>query len=265
MDHAAAIALVTRTMEAEEEVRALFLSGSHANGTADAFSDLDFVAVTRTGATDETAALCRRAVEKLGEIVLWRDRIVAPVLVNAVTEDWNRVDVLLLKPDQTGRQTRAMLRPLFDRDGIFDTLAEGQAHTPTPSPRLAYAIDEFLRILGLLHLVVGRGEWINGVTGWFLLRGLLMDLMIEDTAAPHRGGALHLNRLTTEPQRAALAALPTPRPERESLIDAHLAIAAVWRPLARRIAEARGIPWPAALEDATWRMLGERCGLARPA
>lgn len=175
-------------------------------------------------------------------------RIVRPALINAITADWTRFDAVLLKPDQLGGQSQAALRPLIDRDGLFDGLPEGGGPARDMAPaRLAYLIDEFIRVLGLLHLVAGRKEYLNGVTGWFLLRGHLIDLMIEQTAAPDRGGALHLNRLITEAQQAELAALPQPAPELDSLIGAHRAIASclpaarpgaggrAWHPLASHL------------------------------
>lgn len=63
--------------------------------------------------------------------------------------------------------------------------------------KFIYQIEEFIRILCLLHLAAGRAEYINGVLGVYHLRNLLIDLMIEETNAPNRGGVLHLNRLIT--------------------------------------------------------------------
>jgi len=93
------------------------------------------------------------------------------------------------------------LKPLFDHDDIFKGLAN-VPETKAPNPaRVRYQIEEFIRILGLLHLAAGREEYINGVLGVFHLRNLLLELLIEETAAPNRGGALHLNRLLTDEQK----------------------------------------------------------------
>lgn len=259
-----AIATITAALEPEERARGLFLSGSHANGMADAWSDLDFVMTTPDGLTDAVSALWRDAVAQVGEIVLWRDRLVRPALINAVLADGMRVDLIALKPEHAGHHTRAGLTPLIDRDGFHATLREGGETPQTPPARLRYGFDEFLRVLGLLPVAMGREEYLNGVTGLFHLRNLLIDLMIEETAAPHRGGALHLNRLITAEQKEALAALPIPAPERAALIAAHLAYAEAYLPRAKRLAEARGVEWPARFEAATWDYLGETLGIARP-
>ncbi|MBR9764394.1 MAG: nucleotidyltransferase domain-containing protein [Rhodobacteraceae bacterium] len=259
------IETIAGALAGDERIRGLFLSGSHGNGRADDYSDIDFLIVSPEGASDAVAETFREAVAGCGEIVLWRDRIVRPALINAITADWTRFDAVLLKPDQLGGQSRAALRALIDRDGILDSLPEGGGPArDMPPARLAYLIDEFIRVLGLLHLVAGRKEYLNGVTGWFLLRGQLIDLMIEETGAPDRGGALHLNRLISPAQQAELAALPLPAPDLASLVAAHEAIAAAFLPRARALAAERGVPWPAAFEEATWQRLARAGLMQRP-
>lgn len=105
--------------------------------------------------------------------------------------------------------------------------------------------------MGLLPLAVGRKEYLNAVTGLFHLRNLLIDLLIEETGAPHRGGALHLNRLITQQQKALLAALPTAVSDEPSTIAANIAYAAAYLPRARKLAAARGIDWPERFEAVT--------------
>ena len=258
------IRTIAAAVEGAPGIRALFLSGSHATGTADAHSDIDFVMVSEDGASDAAAAVWRAAVERTGEVVLWWDRTGVPTLINAVTADWARTDVLILTPEQVARHPKESLKPLFDPDGLHDTLA-GAAPARPPDPAAALrAFENFIRILGLLHLVVGREEYLNGVLGLHHLRSALVELMIQETGAPNRGGILHLNRLITAEQRAALAALPPPVPERQALIDAHLAYAAAYLPRARRRAAALGVDWPEAFEAATWAMLHEALGVERP-
>ena len=124
MTHDQIIKAITSATFDVPGIKALFLSGSYGNGLADKFSDIDFVLVADEGATDAVAGIWRNAIEQTGEIVLWWDRNTVPVLINAITEDWTRTDVIILKPDQTGSQTRNSLKPLFDHDGIYDGLAE---------------------------------------------------------------------------------------------------------------------------------------------
>lgn len=262
--HAEVIATIANALHDEPGIRALFLSGSHGNGLADAYSDIDFVMVAADGPSDAVAELWRDAVARTGEIVLLWDRNVRPALINAITADWTRTDVVIVKPDQVGTQAQDSLTPLFDHDGIFERLAETSPQTAIDPARLRYQIEEFIRIVGLLHLGIGRKEYLNGVLGLFHLRNLLVDLLIAETDAPNRGGVQHLNRLITDEQKKLLYSLPPPVPERDALIAAHLAYAEAYLPRARRMALARGIEWPERFEAATWRMLAEELSIEPP-
>jgi len=264
MKHREIIDTIKNALQDVPAIRALFLSGSYGNGLADEYSDIDFVLLARDGATDEVAAVWRKAIGQTGEIVLWWDRTARPTLINAITSDWTRTDVMILKPDQMGQQTQDSLKPLFDHDGIFESLPKS-AKTGGPDPaRLLYQIEEFIRILGLLHLAAGRKEYINGVLGVFHLRNLLVELLIEETGAPDRGGVLHLNRLISDEQKELLTSLPPAIPNREAMISAQLAYAKAYLPRARKLAVQWGVEWPARFEAATWDKLGKTLSIERP-
>jgi hypothetical protein len=264
MTHAETIQTIKNALSDVPGIRALFLSGSYANGLADAFSDIDFVMVAEDGASDAVAEAWHGAIEKTGEIVLWWDRANVPVLINAITADWTRTDVIILRPDQMGRHTQHGLKPLFDHDGLYETLAE---HAPKPGPDLRkfrFEVEEFIRILGLLHLAAGREEYINGVLGVSLLRNKLVELLIEETDVPDRGGILHLNRLITQDQKDLLLSMPPAVPQREAMISAHLAYATAYLPRARARAARLGMEWPERFEAVTWARLSETLGIERP-
>lgn len=79
-------ALIERIKDAAQEetgIRALFLAGSHGRGTADAFSDVDFLAVAAPDDHEAVALAWRRILDGLAEIVFWstwgsRARILLP-------------------------------------------------------------------------------------------------------------------------------------------------------------------------------------------
>ncbi|KIC48062.1 nucleotidyltransferase domain-containing protein [Tateyamaria sp. ANG-S1] len=258
------IETISNALRDHSAVRGLFLSGSFGNGRADAYSDIDFVLVSEDGLTDEVAEAWKAAVARTGDIVMWWDRNVRTALINAITADWTRTDVIILKPEQFAAHNKASLRPLFDHAGLYDQLPKERSQPQASPARMFRRIEEFIRILGLLHLAAGREEYINGVAGIFNLRTKLIDLMIEETASPDRGGALHLNRLLTEEQKASITALPAPVAEREAMITTHLAYAKAYLPRARRLAKQRGVDWPEKFEAATWEKLNEALGVERP-
>lgn len=264
MTHDEVIEIIADAVSQVPDIRALFLSGSYGNGLADEFSDIDFVLVSEDGATDAVAQVWREAVQLTGEIVLWWDRTNVPVLINAITEDWTRTDVIILKPDQMVRQTQNALKPLFDHDNIYQQLPE---NTPKPSSnlkRFRYEVEEFIRILGLLYLAAGREEYINGILGVYHLRNKLVDLLIDETDAPNRGGILHLNRLITDEQKELLMSMPPAVPNRDTMISAQLAYAKAYLPRARKKAERLGMDWPERFEAVTWARLEETLSIKKP-
>lgn len=163
MEPAAAIETIVGELQDERGIRALFLSVSYGTGLADAYSDIDFLMVASDGPTDEISKLWYNAVTRTGEIVLWWDRQVRPALVNAITHDWLRTDVVILKPDQVGGQTKDSLKVLFDHDRIFDALPASPKKIGPDPRRTKYQFEEFIRILGLLPLGMGRQVLLFGV------------------------------------------------------------------------------------------------------
>ncbi|SHF40108.1 nucleotidyltransferase domain-containing protein [Devosia limi] len=259
-----AIATMAGVFGREPKVRALYLSGSFGYGLADRYSDIDLLIVTEDGPSDEIAALCRRAISAAGDIVLWWDRSVRPTLINAITDDWLRVDVEMATSTQLAGRPQNALKVIFDHDGLYDTLPD-QVAPPRPDPKFfRWQVEEFIRILGLMPLALGRQEYVIGLTGVFMLRAALIDLLIAEAALPHRGGMLHLNRQITAAQKTLLASMPALEPKAEAVQHAQLAYAAAFLPRARVMARNIGAEWPERFEAATWANLASKLGIARP-
>jgi hypothetical protein len=203
--------------ELAPRVRALRLgSGSLLHGTADAYSDLDLVAeVDDPGSFDAVEAL--RAATPT--VLLRR----MPFGAVAITPEWLRVDLVVAGPGGDGGPPEA---PPTDVDGLG---------------------EEFLRVLGLLPIVVGRGEWIVASDGAWLLRSFLVRLLLAENGERAVTGAKRLNEKLTAGQRALVESLPPIAATRDAVIAAHLAIADAFLPRARPLA----VNWPAELEAAT--------------
>ena len=232
-------------------LRALFLSGSHGAGTADAWSDVDLLGVA---AREDWPAIMEALRGGLGPLAMWRV-LFGGSLVNAVTLDWERLDLYLIEPERFAGRDRTELKVLHDPENMLAALPPPP--DPAPSPQRVFGlVEEFLRVLGLAPVVLARGELVTAVDGVGLLRGKIAELMVEEAAPRHRGGALHLSRLIPAEDYAALLALPYPGPERDAVIAAQRAHAALFLPRARTLAERIGAEWPDALEAATrarWR------------
>ena len=260
MDQGEFIGYVVSEMIHHTRMRGLFLGGSYGQGTADSFSDIDLIALVEPDAHEDMIAVWRGILESIAPIVFWNRRGQEKVLLNAITADWLRCDLSLMPPSAFAGRARKSVKPLIDRDGLYETLPESLAEKGPDPDKVKFLIDEFIRVLGLLHVVIGRGEYLVAVTGAGILRDHLTNLMLEETASAGRGGALHLSKALPPPDMALLLSLPGPKPDRNELIEAHFQIARQFLPRAYGLAARLGLPWPEGFERATLRKLGATLG-----
>lgn len=254
---------VVRTVQAHMPgaMIALFLAGSLGRNTSDRFSDIDFVAIAARGRERELLHqwldMARTQFRPVMEKVAERPQ----TIINLIDPEWTRIDLAIHPADRPFERARESCRPIHDPENIWLGLA---AKTPARGPdrgTVERIVVEFIRILGLLTVVIGRGELAVGVTGAGLLRQQLIALMVEERRTGDPEGALHLNRLLDAEQRAGLEALPPLSADAGSIIGAHLACARIFLPRARMQADRVGMEWPAAFETATMRALA-RAGIA---
>jgi hypothetical protein len=203
-------------------------------------------------------------LRKVGRLLLLRHRRADGELINAIIGDWCRVDVEVFSPTEFKGRSRNGLKALFDPNGWLGLLPIKEPEQKFDSSKFAWQVDEFFKILGLLVLAVGREEWINGVTGGFQLRQLLIDLLILEADIRDGGGKLHMNRLLTAEQREAIEALPPLDHDCRSLIEAYVALAKAYIPRARAFARLHNIQWPTEFEEATWSHLERSLHIHRP-
>lgn len=248
---------VVAGLSADLRVRGLWLTGSLGAGTADEHSDVDMFVLVHE------AALPSYAGSWLDEVAPAYAPLLARRLGNAsvfhhVLDGWLRWDVVVGGPAQVADLDGDAVVELLNRDGVEVTsLADGR---PESAPVLAMT-EEFLRVLGLLPVVVERDELVSAVSGALMLRQMLTTLLRYRIEGPRMSGALHLNRVLPADELAALAALPPVYAERQAVVRAHVAAAAMFLPVARDLL---GADFPAELERACWAHLEQRLGVSRP-
>jgi len=238
----------------------LFLAGSFGRGTADEWSDVDLVGLAPPERHEAIAGWWRGWLEAQEHLIYFKVLPRGGTLINAVLHSWLRVDLHLAPAAQFGRRAQDGVRALHDPGGIHATLPPSlPPHRPDPK-RVEEMIWEFIRILGLTPVTLGRGEHVVMVTGTGLLRDLLSQLMQEELPFPDRGGMLHLGKLLPRDDMALLESLPYPGPEREALIEAQLALARVFFPRARQLAARLGVVWPEEFETVSRAHLARAIG-----
>jgi hypothetical protein len=238
-DQKALLDRLTAVLNADPRVRSLWLGGSFGRDEGDPFSDVDVVVETDEADTAACVADYGGADSALGQAA-WRRTLYGRV-VASVTPEWERHDLTFLTTSELARY--GGLKPLTAGAKHPD---EQRAAPSRPAPIEA---EEFLRVLGLLPVAVGREEWLVGQEGAGLLRKMLIDLMVEANGkSGARGGVKRLNPFLTADQRAALEAIPYPGANRQSHIDSSVALARLYLPLGRQVL---GAAWPEAFEAAT--------------
>ncbi|WP_432886733.1 nucleotidyltransferase domain-containing protein [Kribbella sp. CA-245084] len=246
----------------DDRVLGVWLVGSFGRGTHDRFSDVDLWVVV---AADDAESFCDDWPKTSDEIspTVFR-RALGPRVFNHITPDWLRFDVSVSTPDAIGSRTRSTAKPLYDPHGLSAGLAApGAPKQPDPA-RVESITVEFLRVLGLLPVAIGREEYVVGQSGAGLLRQMLIDLMLEDVAVEDRGGALHLDRLLPADRQQLLASLPPLQATRDAVITANLTCATHFLPLARTLHTKCALPWPQPLEDAARQHLSTTLSIHLP-
>lgn len=248
-------------LAADTDIEAAWLAGSLGRGGGDAYSDVDVLALVGGRPATEVGLRYARDAAAIAEPVL-----VTPLyggrVINVVTADWGRFDISFVEPAELVRHDAGKLTVLFNRGEQAPPTRPARAYRPAPETVLAL-VNEYLRVLGLLVLGVGRGEWVLSLSGHDILRRLILDLMLEENgvAPGDRGGVLSRYKLLTPEQLAELRALSPVVADREGVIAANIELAAIFLPRARRLAGQIGLEWPEAFEAATRRHLRDRLGV----
>ena len=105
-------------------------------------------------------------------------------------------------------------------------------------------VGEFIRILGLTPVAIGRGEVELMTVGNTFLRRFLTDLLTIEVNPRIPGGMLHLSRVLDPTRMAVLAAVPLPQLTAESAIESNLALARTFMPRAKTLCASLGVEWP---------------------
>jgi Streptomycin adenylyltransferase len=254
---------IKATLVDDAKVRALFLGGSFGKGVADAYSDIDLIAVVAPADQDAFNAGWKERLQSVAPIVFWNELVKGDRIFNAITDQWQRIDLYATDAEGLKRHGRDTLKSVFDKDDLYATLPET---TPWSGPNkgfVTYIINEFIRIFGLLPVGVGRGEYLTCIAGIGMLRMLVFDLLTEEVERADKGGMLAWSRRFSAEQLEVLASIPAVVPERQSVITANLACARAFFPRARKMAARAGIEWPQAFEDAMWGYLGRELEIER--
>jgi hypothetical protein len=238
----------------DPRIRALWLSGSLARGTADRGSDLDALIAVRDEDFDEFAAHWREWLATIVPTLIARELPFAPGSFYSTTEDCERLDVVCERVSDLLTTPHRYRRAVFDRDRLDAAVPEPE---PMPGPdvaRLQALVEEFFRIQAIApFMLMERRDLLVVVSGVQAMQQMVYDLFVESNQPqPPMGIKQWSARLTTE-QRDLLIALPVAAPDERSIVAALRGVVDAMRTAGRAALARCGGEWPVELDDGVQR------------
>lgn len=239
------------TLQQNKDVRGAWLTGSFGRGDADQYSDVDVIVLIEDGRLDTIFSAFQQEINKISPI-LFSKTLSSSKTINVITPEWQRFDLTFVSKLQLQKMSADHLKALFDRDAAGKALPLSlEVESDLKPADLTNMVNEFLRILGLMPVVIGRKEYIVGQTGSNLLRDMLIKLMIYENASGPVRGALSLSRSLNEEQIEVLNNLPPLSACKDAILTVNKEIAEDFLPRARSMAQKIGAEWPEAFEAVT--------------
>lgn len=244
---------IAEALQGDQRIEAAWLAGSLGRNQGDAFSDIDVVVLCTDGTAD-TIASDPRLLDFARPVLV--NALYGGRILNVITPQWQRFDLVFIEGKDLTHYNARDLRPLFNRTGREAPRTEPRPPKTTPED-LSKLVNEFFRVVTLAPVGIGRKEYVVGLMGIELLRMMTVDLMLAENGMGRRerGGALRLNPFLTQEQVQLLQSLPAVAAERESLMRCQKAIASIFLPRARALAQRVGMTWPVDLEEASRKHL----------
>jgi hypothetical protein len=246
--------------EGDERIRALWLSGSLAKGTADGGSDLDAILAIRDDAFDEFTAHWREWLATITPTLLARELPNARGSFSSTTTGCERLDVVCEPVGKLEVSSHRHRRVVFDRDGLDAAVPAPEAVPGPDQERLRRMVEEFLRIEAIAPFMLNqRRDYLLSVNGVQLMQRILYDAFVECNQPQPPMGIKQWSARLTQEQLQILTALPVAAPERGSIIAALRAVVHAMRTAGRAAVTGRGCPWPVDLDNGVQEFVDREC------
>ena len=242
----------------DSRVLAAWLEGSLADGTADAYSDVDLHLLIRDDARQEVWAERHVFIERLGRILMAADFLAGPDTVGCLLKGPIKVDVTFESESDFATKKRTAAEPLLGSSEIYSKLRVGWEPS---DDEVRLALDALVRntFQGATWPVrlLGRKQWSTFLHVEFLLiETAIAPLMLvqHDRRTFHRNPFGRSRNLTVE-QRKTVSRLTeqvlfAARDEdRQSVLAAHLAILHQICEEAKRAFDLYELSFPEQIED----------------
>jgi predicted nucleotidyltransferase len=244
---------------ADERVVAATLYGSHARGTADAYSDLDLGVITTDAAYEDFVASRDAFARLLGEVLFLED-FGSPVTVFVMLADGTDAELAIGRAGQFSHIHDAPYQVLLDKQQILAgaTFAQDAPARPEQTETLRRLIYGFWHDWAHFITAMGRGQLWWGYGQLEILRRMCIDLarLHHNFLDADVGAETYFKLEHVLPVEQLSPLQPTFCPqEPEAMLHAAHAILCFYQDLAPSLAQAHGIPYPEALAGIGWKRL----------
>ena len=237
-------------------VDGLYLGGSFGRGIEDDWSDLDYVAVVPAEQIAELVEAWIALIAAQSPIVYRAQRVFpATALVNVITSDWVRCDLYLETADRFQSRAQDRLNVVFERKPLYAALPAVSEVPEVRPDALTAAVEEFLRVLGLVHLAANRADPFTAQWGVALLRDQMRLFWVETSPQAKLSGALTLVRELPDETMAHLRDLPAGGADMATILSAQSNLARRFLPPARETCDQYDARWPGAFVSSTAHVL----------
>jgi predicted nucleotidyltransferase len=255
---------VADTLFANTAIKALWLCGSYGRGDSDEYSDFDFCAYIDDKEDFDSVFQNVQKVFGEKETIIFSKILTHSKTINLIDADWNRIDITLMKKNQLESVFPEQVKFIFDRDNIQATLqnnAPVPPHKETEATEIKAITNEFIRILGLLPIVIHRNELVVAQMGAGLLRDLLIKIMQKENNTGVIRGALSLKKSLSQDQYEALENAPVLTTNKDTIIENHKYLAQLFFPRAQKLFQQYDIEWLEIFYNGTKNNLLKKLGM----
>ena len=247
----------------DDRVRAAWVGGSIARGTADRASDLDLLVAVADEHLDDFAGDWRSFLDKVTPTVLAEEQWFARGSFWSITPGFERFDVVVEAASAIPSTMFPVRVTVFDRDGLSDQIPPEQPRSPSPTT-VTKLVTDWFHFSAMLETILWRSDWLLADEHLHFLRDLLYKLYVEANQPLPPSGVKRWTEKLTPDQRMTLGNLPTSAHSEGEMIDAHLALSRAFLEAARPLAEAISVTWPADLEAAARQHLQQIMAVDEP-
>ena len=237
-------------LEGDDRVRAVWLSGSLARGSADAASDLDLILAVADDGFDEFVDGWSRWLQKVAPMLIAKEIPGSRLIAYAMTEDFCRIDVVIEAVGHLPESPHRRRTVVLDRDDLDADVPPARVGPGPNAERITAIITEFWRQQAIFPMMLDvRRDLLSALLGVQQAWQMLYDVFVESNQPlPPTGVKLVSAKLNSE-QLAIMLRLPPAGADRELLVAADAAIRAAMDTAGRAAAVRVGADYPEHLAE----------------